>query len=150
MEDFRTMPTWSTRDIATGKLEVSNYNHPLCDYSFNNYMRSKQVIGGQYRKWNNWQKGLGRESLFDSLCRHMEVLKLLYAWFRVFETKKDWVVDLIVLQKDYIFDDTAFDFCEEKDIVTECNAIRFNVSWLQLDYLSDNYIVWVQNNETNS
>lgn len=144
MNTFRTMPSGASRDSDFWKLEVSNYSNPLCDYSFNCYMRSKQIIGGEYRKWNNRQKWLGRDSLFESMCRHVEILKLLYAGFRVFETKKDWVVDLVVLQKEHIFDDTSFDFCEEKDIITECNAIRFNICGLQLDYLSDNYSINVK------
>lgn len=141
MQTFRTFDSWASRDLATWKLEWQNYSHPLNDYSFANYMKSKQIIGGEYRRWDNRQKWLWRNSLFESLVRHIEVLKLLYKWFRVFETKTDGVIDLIVLQKWQIFDEDSFDFCEEKIIENELNAIRFNGEWLKLDYLSDNYII---------
>lgn len=150
MKTFRTMETWATRDNNSWKLEYQNYINPLCDYSFAQYMKWKQIIWWEYRRGDNRQKWLWKESLFESLVRHIEVLKLLYKWYRVFEVKKDWVADLIVLEKNTIFDEKSFDFCEEKNIITECNAIRFNSEALKLDILSDNYMLWIKNNKTNS
>lgn len=141
MEDFRTMPTGATRDTNNNKLEYSSYSHPLNDFSFAKYMQSKQTIWWKYRRWDNWQLGLGREVLLDSLIRHIKTLELLFKGYRLFETKKDWVVDLIVLKKDHIFDDTAYDFCEEKTMEETLNAIRFNSEAMKLDYLSDNYTI---------
>lgn len=141
MEKIRTMPSWATRNSNIGKLEYQNYSHPLCEYSFANYMKWKQIIGWEYRKWNNRQKWLGRESLFESLVRHIEIIKLLYKWYRVFETKTWDVTDLVVLQKWQILDEESFDFCEEKIMINELNALRFNSEWLKLDYLSDNYMI---------
>jgi hypothetical protein len=137
-ETFRTFPSWSTRDVATGKLEYSNYIHPLADYSFAQYMKSKQIIGWEYRRGDNWQKWLWEESLFDSLCRHMEIIKLLQKGYYVYEIKQDWVVDLIVSDKPQ--ENKWYDFFEEKEMVNELNAVRFNMQWLLL------YKLWLYEN----
>ena len=141
METFRKFDTWASRDLANGKLERSNYSHPLCDYSFANYMKSKQIIGGEYRRWDNWQKWMPSDVLFESLIRHTNELRLLYKWYRLFETKTDWVIDMIILPKNTVFNEDEFDFCEEKTIEMVLNAIKFNSEALKLNVLSDNYIV---------
>lgn len=128
--DTRVSSTWATRDTDVGKLEYSRYIHPLADYSFATYMKGKQIIGGEYRRGDNRQKWLWQESLFDSLCRHMEIVKLLYKWYRVFETKKDGVVQLHHEEPQW-----SFDFIEEKTMESELNAIRFNEEWLKLYYM---------------
>lgn len=134
-EQLRTFDTGATRDIATGKLEYSNYIHPLCDYSFSNYMKWKQIIWWEYRRGDNWQKGIPDESLFDSLVRHMEIVKLLRKWYTVLETKKDWIIDLLVLSEWQSFNKDSYDFTEEKHLITELNAVRFNSEALKLYYL---------------
>jgi hypothetical protein len=40
----REFDTGATRDTDNGKLEYSRYINPLADYSFAEYMKSKQVI----------------------------------------------------------------------------------------------------------
>lgn len=127
---MREFNSWATRDTATGKLEYANYIHPLNDFSFANYMRGKQIIDGEYRRGDNWQKGIPPESLFDSLCRHIEILKLLYKWHRVYETKTNWVVELVV-----DWDVPHTDWYESKTIENELNAIRFNSEALKLSFL---------------
>jgi len=141
MQTFRTFDSWASRDLATWKLEWQNYSHPLNDYSFANYMKSKQIIGGEYRRWDNRQNWMPSDVLFESLIRHTEELRLLYKWYRLFETKQDGVIDMIVLQKNTVFNEDAYDFCEEKTIEMVLNAIRFNWEALKLNYLSDNYII---------
>lgn len=130
VDSFRTFPSWSTRDTATGKLEYSNYIHPLADYSFAQYMKSKQTIWWEYRRWDNRIKWLWEESLFDSLCRHIEIVKLLQKWYYVYEIKQDWIVDLIVSEKQQ--ENKWYDLFEEKDLVNELNAVRFNSEALKL------------------
>lgn len=132
-QTHRVFDTWATRDISTGKLEYANYIHPLADYSFSQYMKSKQIIWWEYRRWDNRQKWLWIESLFDSLCRHMEIVKLIIKWYFVYEVKKDWVIDLIVSSKKQYLD--WYDNVEEKNLVDELNAIRFNSEWLKLYWL---------------
>lgn len=138
-EKLRKFDTWATRDISTGKLEYSNYIHPLCDYSFSAYMRSKQIIWDEYRRGDNWQKWIPAESLFDSLIRHTETLKLLRKWYMVIETRKDWVIDWIVTWKTFDFDISDVDDYDIKDIETELNAIRFNSEALKLSIIKNDW-----------
>lgn len=130
---LRTFETGATRDIATGKLEYSNYINPLADYNYAEYMKGKQYIGWEYRKGNNWQKWIPDESLFESLVRHMEIVKLIRAWYRVWECKKDWVVSWVVHKDDKWTGE--YDTVEEKNIIDELNAMRFNSEALKLYYL---------------
>lgn len=141
METFRTFDSWASRDLATWKLEWQNYSHPLNDYSFANYMKSKQIIWWEYRKGDNWQKWMPSDVLFESLVRHVEELRLLYRWYRLFETKTNWIIDMIVIPKDTVFNEEQFEFCEEKTMEMILNAIRFNSEALKLNVLSNNYMV---------
>ena len=135
MENFRTFDSGATRDAADGKLEYGNYIHPLNDYSFANYMKWKQIIGGEYRRGDNWQKGIPDESLFDSLIRHIEILKLLRKGHKVIEIKVKGKIDLII---DWEAPENAEVF--EKNIIDELNAIRFNSEALKLFYLTQNNV----------
>lgn len=126
-EGFRKFTTWANRDTANGKLEYSNYINPLNDYSFAKYMCSKQIIGWEYRKGNNRQKGIPYDSLFESLCRHIEVLKLLYSWHSVIEVNGDWVISLLI--------DTVCEW-DHKTIESELNAIRFNSEAMKLQTIT--------------
>lgn len=131
---IRTFSTGSTRDTANGKLEYTNYIHPLNDYSFAQYMKWKQIINWVYRRWDNRQFWIPAESLFDSLCRHIEIVKLLQKWLYVYEVR-DWeVVDLVVSEIEQP------EIWEQKDIITELNACRFNSEALKLQHLTGNFI----------
>lgn len=141
---MRVMKSWSTRDTAKGKLEYSWYMHPLNDYNYAMYMRSKQIIWWEYRRWNNRQQWLWFANLFESFCRHAEAVKLLIYWHDVYEYKTDQWVELIV---DPIEIDPTW---EKKELVSELNGCRFNSDWmklevllwrdLQTDYIKENYI----------
>jgi hypothetical protein len=134
----RTFETWATRDIDTGKLEYSDYINPLCDYSFANFMKWKQYINWTIRAWNNWQKWIPNESLLSSLVRHTEIIKLLYQGYRVFETKdRNDVIDLKVYKTDNEIEHSWYNFVEEKTIINELNAIRFNSEALKLYYIKE-------------
>lgn len=130
-ETVRKFEWGACRDGNAGKLEYGGYINPLCDYSFATYMQSKQIIWGEYRAWDNRQlwDGIPPESLYDSLVRHMEVLKLLVKGHRVWEWKDpDGVTHLDVSDHPLIFK-------EEKTIINELNAIRFNSEALKLYHL---------------
>ena len=148
MSEKRTFSTWANRDIANWKLEYSNYIHPLNDYSFAEYMKSKQIIWWEYRRGDNWQKWLPYNSLFESLIRHVEILKLLYKWYHVFEYKLDWEVGLFVSNgyDDYVTGLTAceqderYTDIQEKSIESELNAIRFNSEAMKLQHITGNIV----------
>ena len=135
---YRQFSTGATRDTANGKLEYSRFINPLNDFSFASYMQSKQIIGWEYRRWDNRQKGIPEESLFDSLCRHIECLKLLKLWYDVYEISYQWSIRREVVksgQSIVVLDDMEYKV-DKKDIVSELNAIRFNSEALKLQYLT--------------
>lgn len=129
----RTFDTGATRDSDTGKLEYSRYINPLADYSFAEYMKSKQIIGGEYRRGDNRQKWIPTESLFDSLVRHIEIVKLLRKWHNVIEAKFRWEVMLFIDK--YPEEAYWYENIDEKSMVNELNAIRFNSEALKLSIL---------------
>jgi len=146
MSEHRTFESWASRDVAIGKMQVSKYSHPLNDYSFNAYMLSKQTIGGKFREWNNWQKWIPREALMESLCRHIEELKLLTHWYWVIEVKNKQGVTTLIKQ-DILMDELELNAIEwqeyyEKTIEETLNAIRFNSEALKLSYLEEQYWKW--------
>ncbi len=138
MSEHRTFDSWSTRDVATGKMQVSKYSHPLNDYSFNAYMLSKQTIGGKFREWNNRQKWIPREALMESLCRHIEELKLLTHWYNLCEVRHWSTVSTLVNADNIEWADSVI----EKTIEETLNAIRFNSEALKLSYLEEIYWKW--------
>lgn len=134
-KEKRTFDTGATRDIDDGKLEYSRYINPLADYSFAKYMLWKQIIWWEYRRGDNWQKWIPEESLFDSLIRHTEIVKLLRKWYDVIETKKDWLVELHVSKDTEMIDTSKYDFVDVKTMEQELNAIRFNTEAMKLYYI---------------
>lgn len=132
---MREFETWANRDWDMWKLQYSSYINPINDYSFAKYMLWKQYIDWEYRDWANWQKWIPEKSLIESLTRHAEAIKLLFQWYRVVETKKNWIVELFAWNDIDKINPDDFDFYEEKEIVTELNALRFNWEALKLSYL---------------
>ena len=147
-ESFRKFDTWATRDSWQGKLEYSNYINPLCDFSFAEYMKSKQIIWWEYRSWDNWQKWIPYKSLFEWLVRHTEILKLLYAWHHVVEHKFKWDTNLQVLRNSSEVDwfilslhwKEGVSDIQIKTIETELNAIRFNGEGMKLQEIKWDFI----------
>lgn len=123
---MRTFKTGATRDDDFGKLEYSNYIHPLCDFSYARYMKTKQIIDGEYREWDNRQKGIPKDSLLASLVRHTEILKLLYKWYEVYELENGEIV---------VNPENIQEWSNRKTIENELNAIRFNGEALKLYYI---------------
>ena len=130
--DFRKFNSGATRDSSNGKLEYEWYINPLNDYSFAEYMKTKQIIWWEYRKWDNWQKWIPTSAIFPSLIRHIEILKLLYKWYKVYEYKVWEEVKLHVW-------DNPPELVEQKNIIQELNAIRFNTEAMKLNYLLNNH-----------
>lgn len=143
MTDHRTFDTGATRDIDDWKLEYSRYIHPLADYSFAEYMKSKQIIWWEYRRWDNWQKWIPPESLFDSLIRHIEIVKLLYKGYNIIEVSKDWKIDLIVENKLTEINLDMYDRFDIKNLEQELNAVRFNSEALKLNIIKDGWYNYV-------
>lgn len=132
---IREFDSWANRDVATGKMQVSKYSHPINDYSFNKYMLSKQFINWEWREWDNRQKWIPPDCLYESLCRHIEELKLLTYWYIVTETRRDWTVTTNVYGKWCTVTQEEWSILLFKDIIETLNAIRFNSEALKLYYL---------------
>ncbi len=139
MDTFRTFPSWSTRDTAQWKLEYSNYIHPLADYSYSQYMKSKQIIWWEYRSGRNRQKWLPEESCFESLIRHIEIVKLIKHWFDVYEYNLDGVIDWDVVPSWTKPSIPEWAIVDHKNIESELNACRFNSEAMKLYYLNWGY-----------
>ncbi|MGD2071971.1 MAG: hypothetical protein PVG65_00570 [Candidatus Thorarchaeota archaeon] len=142
MAEIRKFKTGATRDTSSGKLEYFGFMHPLCDYSYANYMNShRKMVDGSLRDSNNWWGGFPKMIPLQSLCRHIEDLKLINAGYFVYEYRTDKVAERKVftkklkkLPKNY------------KEITEEecCNAIRFNSQAYLLNVLGE------KNNDTNN
>lgn len=142
-EEIRVFKTWSSRDTANWKYEFCRYINPINEFSFAKYMQSKQTINGEYRRWDNRQKWIPEESLFDSLTRHIRCLELLRWWYDVYEINYRWAVRReVVPQWDIlvILDDIESKV-NKKDIISELNAIRFNSEAMKLQHINWNLII---------
>lgn len=75
----RTFVTGATRDSGEGKLPYG-FESPLVDRRYAEYMNTHRVQSdGGLRDPDNWQNGMSREVYMDSLHRHYQDLRLLWA-----------------------------------------------------------------------
>ena len=124
MSKIRKFKSGAIRDTSSGKLEYFGFMHPLCDFSYANYMNHHRLMAdGSLRDSNNWWSGFPKITILQSLCRHIEDLKLINAGYFVYEYRTDKIAERKVFStklksvpKNY------------KEITEEecCNAIRFN------------------------
>jgi hypothetical protein len=67
----RTFDTGATRSPLGDKLQYEGYLNPLVLKTFAEYMRRHQTQSdGKQRAADNWQQGIPRASLMDSMMRH--------------------------------------------------------------------------------
>jgi hypothetical protein len=132
---IRTFESGATRDTANGKFEYLGFIHPLNDYSFAKYMDSHRLQpDGSVRDSNNWWKGFGKDTIIQSLVRHVEDLKLLHSGFFVYEMRENNIAKRIV--KKYKIDKLPDNW---KIITIEdcCNAIRFNAEVYRIEFSNE-------------
>ena len=130
---IRQFKSGATRDTSSGKFEYFGFMHPLCDYSFASYMNvHRKMADGSLRESNNWWGGFPKEVVLQSLCRHLEDLKLINAGYFVYEYRTQNIAERKVFSK-------RLKPCpkEYKEIIEEecCNAIRFNSQGYLLNLL---------------
>lgn len=131
----RKFKSGATRDTSSGKLEYFGFMHPLCDYSYANYMNAhRKMADGSLRDSNNWWGGFPKDVVLQSMCRHVEDLKLIRAGYFVYEyregdiaERKVHTIELKELPKNYT------KITEEEC----CNAIRFNSQAYLLNVLRE-------------
>lgn len=86
----RKFETGANRNSSDGKFQYSKFINPLNEYSFAKYMHEKRELAdGTMREGDNWQKGIPKESLFDSLTRHIKELELLDMGLFVYHVTND-------------------------------------------------------------
>ena len=134
----RTFETGATRNGNKGKYEFDKYVNPINELSYAQYMKSHQVINWEYRPWDNRQKGIPFDSLFESAYRHMQTLCLLYQWYDVYEIEENGEFDWIVV--DWGEPVEWGSNVHKKDFIEQLNAIRFNTEAMKLQYLTSNII----------
>ena len=130
---MREFETGGTRDTANGKIHYYGFQHPLCDFSFGQYMLCHQVqADGKIRAADNWWYGWEKSISLDSLARHVEDLKLIHAGYYVYKFRAIDGETTIVSKEPK--DDPALVRVTEEE---SCNAIRFNSQSYLLQVLKE-------------
>ena len=140
MKKIRTAKTGANRNPSDGKFQYSKFVNPLNEYSFAKYMHGKRLLpDGSLRNGDNWQKGLDKEWLMDSLTRHIKELELLDLGFILVQYKDDEGEHTLVhttteehLDWTYYAGFKDFTIINKEDVL---NAIRFNSEALKLQLL---------------
>jgi len=110
----RVFKSGANRNSAEGKLEYFGFNNPLVDLSFAKYMHHhRHLEDGTMRDSDNWQKGFPSRVIIESLSRHIQDVKLIYAGYKVIENNKEVTLEEAI------------------------NGAKFNLNALMLDLLKD-------------
>lgn len=115
---IRKFNTGSTRNDKEGKLEYYGFNHPLVETSFAKYMHHhRKLEDGSLRDSDNWWNGFPEREVIESLLRHIQDIKLIYAGYKVIEKGKEVTLEEAI------------------------NGSKFNLNALQLSNLKDLKII---------
>ncbi len=130
--EIRTFASGANRDTSQGKLEYYGFMHPLVDYSFAKYMDShRHLPNGELRDSNNWWKGFPAGVAMQSLCRHVEDVKLIEAGYHVFEVRKGDECYRAVAE----IEEVDFDNAKAITLEEALNGVRFNSQAMLREYL---------------
>lgn len=136
----REFKTWASRCSNQGKYEFHRFVNPLNELSFAQYMKWHQIIDGEYRRGDNWQKGIPFDSLFESAFRHMQALWLMYYGYTVNEINRDGEFDWVLGNLDPEKAKELWITYHTKEFVEQLNAIRFNTEAMKLQLLTGNVV----------
>ncbi len=127
----RILESGASRDTDNGKFEYLGFMHPLNDYSFAKYMHKHRFMSdGSMRDANNWWGGFGLDVCIQSLARHIEDLKLIYAGYFVYEKRVGDKAERIVKKTKF---KKLPKYYTEITVEGCCNAIRFNSEAFKLE-----------------
>lgn len=134
----RELESGALRDTDNGKFDYFGFMHPLNDHSFAKYMHEHRFMAdGSMRDANNWWAGFGLDVCMQSLTRHIEDLKLIYAGYFVYEKRDGDKAERIVLtEKLKKLPENYIEITVEEC----CNAIRFNSEAFKLETIKNNNI----------
>lgn len=111
---IRKFKSGANRNSDSGKLEYYGFNHPIVDLSFAKYMHHhRKLEDGTLRDSDNWWKGFPTRVIIESLSRHIQDVKMIYAGYKVTENG------------------------EQVTLEEAINGAKFNLNALQLDNLKD-------------
>lgn len=129
---IRKLDSGAVRDTDNGKFEYLGFMHPLNDYSFAKYMHEhRKMADGSLRDSNNWWAGFGLDVCIQSLVRHVEDLKMIYAGYYVYEKRDGTKAERIVLKERLKKLPGNY---KEITVEESTNAIRFNSMAYQLEH----------------
>lgn len=140
----RVFSSGANRNSSLGKFTYKDFINPLNEYSYGKYMDGKRVLAdGTIRDGDNWQKGIPKDSLLDSLTRHIKELELLHLGFVVIQYTDEKGEHTEVFQDQEVNEFKAFvEILDSKDIKWHfieledvLNAIRFNSEAYKLQVL---------------
>jgi hypothetical protein len=138
MKTKREFKTGANRNPSDGKFVYSKFINPLNEYSFAKYMHGKRKLeDGTYREGDNWQKGIPKDSLMDSLIRHTKELELLHQGYTLVHWRDDEGEHTEVFNN--LWDATDFANWKKAIVVSKediLNAIRFNSEGYKLQLLN--------------
>lgn len=135
MTEIRKFKSGATRDTSNGKFDYLGFMHPLCDFSFANYMHKHRLqTDGSLRDANNWWGGFGKDIVIQSLVRHIEDLKLLHSGFFVYEVREGNNARRVVVKNKLKNLPKNFIEIQLEDC---CNAIRFNSEAYKLELIRE-------------
>lgn len=134
---MRVFDSWSLRSPSLWKMEYFWFMHPLLDLSYARYMDWHRLMENwELRDSNNWWLWWSTDVSLQSMVRHVEDLKALHAWYRVFKVR--WVN----WERTYYVHDQSKFPVYEWEVVEEVNkemclnAIRFNTQAYLLEELN--------------
>lgn len=140
----RTFKTGANRNSSDGKFAYKDFINPLNEYEFAKYMHGKRLLkDGTYRDGDNWQRGIDKDSLLDSLTRHVKELELLHMGYILIQYEDENGEHTEVIGKDDLeYMQALLDGFERMNVpyhtvqrLDVLNAIRFNSEAYKLQEL---------------
>lgn len=110
MSEIRTFSSGATRDTDVGKLNYIKALSPLVLQSYVAYLSKHRVQSdGQLRDWDNWKRGIDKQTYLESLARHLMTLWLLHEGNQAFDNKgevtlEDSLCAIIFNASGYLFE----------------------------------------------
>jgi len=91
---IRTFPTGATRDTVVGKLNYIKALSPLVLRQYVTYLgEHRKQSDGTLRDWDNWKKGIPKQTYLEGMDRHLKALWLLHEGYDAFDNHGPVVIE---------------------------------------------------------